>query len=151
MGEVQNGFRSDRRAEDNVFVLNGTIGRMKKDGRRMYVAFLDVEKAYDRVKRDILYSVLERLGMSEKIVSIVRSLYRETRAIYTLGNIRTDWMYSQRGVRQKCVQSPLLFGLYTEELAVRMRSIHAGVNVDEQRLQMLMYADDIAQMNCREC
>ena len=37
------------------------------------MAFLDIEKAYDRVDRSILWKVLES-GMSEKIVNIIRSI-----------------------------------------------------------------------------
>ena len=51
MGDEQNGFRKDRRGEDNMFVVNEVIERAKKDGRKKYIAFLDIEKAYDRVNR----------------------------------------------------------------------------------------------------
>ncbi|RUM30948.1 MAG: hypothetical protein DSY42_03585 [Aquifex sp.] len=38
---------------------------------------------------------------------------------------------------------PLLFGVYTEELAVRMRKTGLGIRVGNERLSMVMYADDI--------
>ena len=47
LGEEQNGFRVDRRAEDNMFVVNELIERKKKEDRKLYVCFLDIEKAYD--------------------------------------------------------------------------------------------------------
>jgi hypothetical protein len=46
-GKEQNGFRYDRRAEDNVYVVNELIERMKRDGKKVYLAFLDIEKVYD--------------------------------------------------------------------------------------------------------
>ena len=53
MGEEQNGFRRDRKAEDNIYVvMNELISRMKKENKRIYIAFLDIEKAYDRVNRE---------------------------------------------------------------------------------------------------
>ena len=48
-GESQNGFRKARRGEDNMYVLGELIERLKRDAKRMYIAFLDIEKAYDRV------------------------------------------------------------------------------------------------------
>lgn len=69
MGEEQNGFRKDRRGEDNMYVVNEMIGRARKDGRKKYLAFLDIEKAYDRVDRRMLCKVLEKVGVSEKIYS----------------------------------------------------------------------------------
>ena len=121
LGEEQNGFRVDRRAEDNLFVVNEIIERKKNDGGKLYLGFLDIEKAYDRVNREMLCRVLEKVSLSEKVVNIVRSMYVDTRAKYKLGNLETDWVMSERGVRQGCILSPTLFSLYTEELAVRMK------------------------------
>jgi hypothetical protein len=146
MGEEQNGFRMKRRGEDNMFVVREVIERLKKDGKKGYFAFLDIEKAYDRVDREVLYRVLERCGFSEKIVRIVKSMYVDTKAKYNLGEIETDWVSSERGVRQGCILSPLLFGLYTEELAVRVNGCGEGIRVGNDRLNVLLYADDVVIM-----
>ena len=74
-------------------------------------------------------------------------MYQDTRAIYSLGNIDTDWVHSQRGVRQGCVLSPLLFAIYTEELAIRIRKSGYGIRVGSEKLGCLLYADDIVIMS----
>ncbi|KAF2354415.1 hypothetical protein FHG87_014830 [Trinorchestia longiramus] len=51
MGEEHNGFRRDRRGEDNLFVVSEVIERKRKENKKVYLAFLDIEKAYDRVDR----------------------------------------------------------------------------------------------------
>ena len=86
LGEEQNGFRVDRRAEDNMFVVNEMIEEKKRDGGKLYLGFLDIEKAYDRVNRERLGRVLEKIGLSAKVVNIVRSMYVDTRAKYSLGD-----------------------------------------------------------------
>ena len=108
------------------------------------MGFLDIEKAYDRVNREMLGIVLEKIGLSDKIVNIVRSMYVDTKAKYRLGDIETDWVKSERGVRQGCILSPTLFSLYTEELAVRLRRMNAGVRVGNEKIGVLFYADDVA-------
>ena len=140
MGEEQNGFRSDRRGEDNMFVLNQMIEYKVRVGGRLYCAFLDIEKAYDRVDRNILCKVLEKIGLSEKWVKVIRSMYENTRAKYSLGDTESDWV---RSVRQGCILCPLLFGLYTEELAVRVKRTGLGVRVGNEKLSLLLYADDV--------
>ena len=59
--------------------------------------------------------------MSEKVVKIISSMYVNTRAKLSMGDLETGWVNSKRRVIQNCVLSPLLFGLYVEELAVRVK------------------------------
>ncbi|KAF2348719.1 Reverse transcriptase domain [Trinorchestia longiramus] len=91
MGEKQNNFRRDRCGEDNLFVLSEIIERKRKEKKKMYLAFLDIEKAYDRVDRRRLLDVLGKIGFSENIVNIVKSLYENKCAVYRLGNLLTGW------------------------------------------------------------
>ncbi|KAF2364674.1 Reverse transcriptase domain [Trinorchestia longiramus] len=67
----------------------------------------------------------------------------EMSQIYRLGNLVTGQVRSVRGVRQDCTLSPLLFGLYTEELAVGLRISGYGLNVGEEKLSCLLNADNI--------
>ncbi|KAF2346972.1 Reverse transcriptase domain [Trinorchestia longiramus] len=64
--------------------------------------------------------------------------------VYWLGNLVIGQVRSVRGVKQGCTLSPLLFGLYTEELAVYLRMSGFGLKVGEEKLSCLLYADDIA-------
>ena len=146
LSDEQNGFRSNRRGEDNIFMVRELIERCKRENKSGYFAFLDIEKAYDRVNRELLCKVLSKCGLSEKFVRIIRSMYENTRARYMLGDIESDWVESKRGVRQGCILSPLLFALYTEELALRVKERGLGVTVGREKLCMLMYADDIIIM-----
>ena len=75
-------------------------------------------------------------------------MYRGTRKKIILGDISTDWVGSSKGVRQGCTTlSPLLFSIYTEELAARIKTSGLGLRVGERgrgnMLGCLLYADDI--------
>ena len=70
-------------------------------------------------------------------------MYTDTKAKYSLGNIESDWVKLEKGVRQGCVLSPLLFSLYTEELATRIRNMDKGIKVGNSNLGILLYADDV--------
>ena len=74
-------------------------------------------------------------------------MYVDTRAKYRLGDVETDWVKSERGVRQGCILSPTLFNLYTEELATRLRRMNAGVSVGNDKVCALLYADDVVVMS----
>ena len=66
-----------------MFVVNEVIQRQKKEGTRKCMAFLDKEEAYDRVDRRLLCKVLERIGISGKIIRIIRSMHENTRTFFT--------------------------------------------------------------------
>ena len=64
-----------------------------------------------------------------------------------LCDIESDWVERKRGVRQGCILSPLLFALYPEELALSIKSLGLGIKIGEEKLCMLLYADDIIIMS----
>ena len=78
IGEEQNGFRPDRRATDNIFTVNEIIDKKLKEKKKVYICFLDIEKAYDKVDREMMLAVLESIGLPRKIVNIIRKLYSNT-------------------------------------------------------------------------
>ena len=42
-----------------------------RDGRKLYLGFLDIEKAYDGVNREVLCQVLGKIGLNKKKVNII--------------------------------------------------------------------------------
>ena len=76
----QAGFRKDFRTTDNIFVLRSLIDKQKQSrqkGRsgKLYCCFVDFKKAFDTVPRELLWQVLEGLGIHGRILDIIKSLY----------------------------------------------------------------------------
>ena len=61
-----------------------------------------------------------------------------------VNNLTTDWFSVTCGLRQGCCLSPLLFNLFIDDLALRIKSLGKGVSIDNDVLSILLYADDIA-------
>ena len=40
-----------------------------------FVAFIDFSKAYDRINRQLLWYKLSRLGISDQLIHVLKSLY----------------------------------------------------------------------------
>ena len=77
LGESQGAFRRDRRIEDHLFTLNGICSLRKASKLKMYIAFLDLSKAFDGVWREGLFSVLPSLeiwGSGESVAFTKRTV-----------------------------------------------------------------------------
>ncbi|XP_077551299.1 uncharacterized protein LOC144164949 [Haemaphysalis longicornis] len=79
--ELQNGFRSSRRLEDNLFTLSQTIELARKESRSLFACFLDVAKAYDSVPHEPTLSRMSALSMPQTLVDILRRLYENNTVV----------------------------------------------------------------------
>ena len=52
--DEQNGFRENKSCSDHIFTLSSVIQNRSHENKPIFAAFLDMEKAFDRVNRDIL-------------------------------------------------------------------------------------------------
>ncbi len=66
--DEQNGIRGKRSCEDHVFVLSSIIRQRKAKLLPTYIAFIDMEKAFDCVDRNLLLYKLLSLGVGGKNV-----------------------------------------------------------------------------------
>ena len=126
-----------------MYVLQELIEHAKEKKKQYYVAFLDIEKAYDTVNREILWEIMRRVGIEEKTIRIIGSLYENSTDVFYMGNIEVKEVRSKRGLRQGCTLSPLLFSLYMEEFTRRMKATKIGIKVGEETLTLLLFADDV--------
>ena len=91
--DIQVFFRRGRRTDDNLFVLERMIEMAKVRKECLYVAFIDMEKAYDRVNRKKLFEV------QEKLVDVIERIYDGGMVKFEMEAIRTGWCKSDSGVR----------------------------------------------------
>jgi hypothetical protein len=120
-------------------------------GKDVFWAFMDLEKAYDRIDREALWRVLRLYGVGGHLLKAVQSFYADSRACVRVGSEVSDWFTVKVGLRQGCVMSPWLFNLYMDGV---VREVNASVlgrglelleaNGRSWQLSQLLFADDTA-------
>ena len=75
LGDVQGDFRRGRRTEDNLLMLERMIEMAKVRKECLFVAFIDMEKAYDRVNRKKLFELIRGYGVQERLVYVIERIY----------------------------------------------------------------------------
>ena len=111
--EEQCGFRPARSTVDMLFVVR----RLQELGRErkipLCMCFVDLQKAYDSVDRDLLWEVLRRFGVPDPMLAVVRQFHDGMRArVRTDDGELSEWFDVTQGLRQGCVISPLLFNIF---------------------------------------
>jgi len=54
VGDDQRGFRKGRGCMDQIFTVKCLCEEFREKGREVYIAFIDLEKAYDRENREAI-------------------------------------------------------------------------------------------------
>ena len=58
--------------------------------KKLYFAFVDLEKAFDRVPRKVIWWAMRKLGIEEWIVRFVQAMYNNTRSRVRVNNTYSD-------------------------------------------------------------
>ena len=73
--KIQDGFMPERGTVDAVFVLRRLSEKFRAENKLFFI-FVVLEKAFDRVPREIIRFALRRKGVPEYLVNGVMSLYK---------------------------------------------------------------------------
>ena len=71
---TQYGFQPGKGTMDSIFIIRQLQEKVLEKRGKLFLAFLDLEKAYDRAPRDVVYSCLRR-GVLERLMRWVKSTY----------------------------------------------------------------------------
>ena len=106
----------------------------KKD---LYATFADLEKAFDRVPRQVVTWALRKVGLEEWIIQVVKAMYENAKRAVNINGSIGDPFPVKVGVHQGSLPSPLLFIIALEALS---REFRTGLPWE------LLYADDLVLM-----
>ena len=110
----------------------------------MYCCFIDFKKAFDTVNRAKLWRKLNAVGISGKMICIIRSMYEKMKTCVQSAGMLSEFFMSNVGFLQGEVLSPMLFSLYVNDFEAEfLKNDTLSLNLRDLNLFVLMYADDM--------
>ncbi|KAK3517140.1 hypothetical protein QTP86_003932 [Hemibagrus guttatus] len=140
--EEQCGFRPSRGTLDQLYTLHRVLESSWEFAQPVHMCFVDLEKAFDRVPRGILWEVLWEYGVRGPLLRAVRSLYNRSRSLVRIASCKSDLFPVHVGLRQGCPLSPVLFIVFMDRISRRSQGLE-GVRFGDHRISLLIFADDV--------
>ena len=132
---MQFGFMPGKGTTDAIFIMRQVQEKHQAKKKKLYYAFVDLEKAFDRVAREVVRWALRKLGVDEWLIRTVMALYTEACTIVRTG--LSESLEVKVGLHQGSVLSPLLFAAVMDVVSSEARS---GLPSE------LLHADDLVIM-----
>ena len=130
----QFGFMPGKSTMEPIFCMRQIVEKYREKKRKLCMVFIDLEKAYDRVPREVLEWTLKKKGVPRVYVKIIEEMYERasTRVRSVCGE--TEDFSVGVGVHQGSALSPYLFSLVMDEIT---KDIQGEVP------WCMMFADDV--------
>ncbi|XP_059064423.1 uncharacterized protein LOC131856598 [Cryptomeria japonica] len=140
----QASFRPKHSIVDHGMTLRHLIEKIWEEKEEIFYCFVDFKKAFDTVPRVKLWKRMEDLGIPIHLRVVVHGLYEEVKVKIRTFDGLSESFRSDIGVKQGCMLSPTLFGLYIDTLEEWLNSRDAdGVRLGEFMIKILLDADDL--------
>ena len=157
---AQTGFVVLHGCEFHIFTLLEALRHRVRHNRDTVLVFIDFKKAYDSVSQEVIWEILDAMGIPALFSDLLKSWTAQSRITLCVGGVLQQPAFAQEmGVPQGGVLSPILFN-FVMEILLRYVNSHAadlGVtlsakNAERQgvallppvlQLLALAYADDV--------
>lgn len=152
ISETQSGFLKGRSIHNNIRLVLDILEYnhlIKDDG---FILFLDFFKAFDMVEHPFLFQALYHFGFGPKFINIIKMLYNDINSLVALPKGTCPRFQVNRGIRQGCGSSPLLFIMVAELLAILLKNENiSGINFMVHKIIISQLADDTTLFLKNKC
>ena len=140
----QFGFRKKSSTMHALYCLKESINYYIDNGSRVFCAFLDASKAFDRLIHSGLFLKLINKGVPKIFIDLIISWYKNLFCRVRWDQNLSEWFHVIAGVRQGGILSPCFYCLYVDDLISKLESLNIGCYILEMFMASLLYADDMA-------
>jgi len=99
---IKGGYRPEHSTIHHAFVLQHVFDKHRCLETPLYLCFVDLKSAYDRVQWPLLWDLLQRLGAHGKMLGAVQSLYDNCLLSMRVCGFCGEGSTPSMGLRQGC-------------------------------------------------
>jgi len=106
----------------NLALLRDTVAFIERKNETGILLFLDQEKAFNHVDRSFSLNLLQHFGFRPWFRACIATLYKGAYMQVLVNDFLSEPIYLARGVWQGNALSPMLYVLFVEVLACKIRA-----------------------------
>ena len=137
--ETQQGFRKKRGAVKAIYLMKKAIEKeIGREKGKVYVLFADLKAAFDTIGREEIREIMKKKGIGNRIINRISEIYKETKSKIKIGNKEIGEFWTEKGIRQGCPLSPIIFNIGMADLNEELGKIQeAGVMMEKKEYVQL--------------
>ena len=137
LDEFQTAYQKGKGCNTQIFTFRVITELAKRMKRPVYISYVDLEKAFDQVRRSTMLRVLASLGIGSVMLSAIKNLYSVTK-VFLNG---VGEFVSTSGIRQGASSSVYIFVIFINGLFSYLRNIFPSSDIFGS-IHCLIHADD---------
>ena len=145
---LQGAYQKQQDALTTAFIIDETIRSCCEDGDQVYVCFVDISKAFDRMWIDaMLYKLYHHAKLQGKCWRLIRNWYTNMKEVVYVDGFYSRTYTLQQGTRQGGILSPWLFLVYINDLITELEQTGWGFFLHQKFYRSPMFADDLTVLS----
>lgn len=130
---------------ENTFLLDMVLRYHRQTFKPLYLASVDLTKAFDSVSHETIIDTLTTMGAPGPMVAYVAHVYKNSQTTLACDGWNSHKIHPTCGVKQGDPLSPMLFNMVIDRMFQHIPK-EVGVDVAGTKYNVLAFADDLILM-----